>query len=84
MPKDTFQKMSKILRNRKMWTKTKIRMPHSYVYSIVTYDSDCSTVTAMAEKELKALDMWLYRRMLNMPWTDRVMNEQVLRRAKQI
>ena len=38
------------------------------------------TVGKPEQKRIEAFEMWCYRRMLKMRWTDKVRNEEVLRR----
>ena len=33
------------------------------------------------ERKIEAMEMWLFRRMLRIPWTERITNEVVLQRA---
>jgi hypothetical protein len=35
------------------------------------------------KKRPEALEMWCYRRMLKIPWVDRVSNKEVLKRAQE-
>ncbi|CAG9839537.1 unnamed protein product [Diabrotica balteata] len=59
---------------------TKVRMLRWYVVSALFYGVESWTVNKDMCRKLKAFDMWLYRRILKIPWTDRVTNEEVLRR----
>jgi hypothetical protein len=34
------------------------------------------------KKKIEAFELWLYRRILKIPWTARITNEEVLRRMK--
>ena len=36
------------------------------------------------EPKIRSFEMWCYRRMLKIPWTDRVTNAEVLRRIKML
>jgi len=35
------------------------------------------------KKRLESMEMWCYRRMMKIPWTDMVKNEDVLERVKE-
>ena len=39
------------------------------------------TLKATAINKLEAFEMWLYRRVLKIPWTARLTNEEILRRV---
>ncbi|XP_049833909.1 uncharacterized protein LOC126278101 [Schistocerca gregaria] len=51
-----------------------------YVWSTALYDSETWTVGKLEQKRIEAFEMWCYRRMLKIRWTDKVRNEEVLRR----
>ncbi len=50
--------------------------------SIILYGSECWTLSSEMEQRLEATEVWFYRRMLKIPWTERVTNEEVLRRMQ--
>ena len=51
-----------------------------YVYSVLLYGVETWTLKAETLSKLQAFELWLYRRILKIPWTDKVTNEEVLRR----
>ncbi|CAG9834993.1 unnamed protein product [Diabrotica balteata] len=59
---------------------TKVRMLRCDVLSVLFYGVESWTLNEDMCRKLEVFDMWLYRRMLKIPWTDRVTNEEVLRR----
>ena len=79
MAKDAFQKLGKVLKDRKMSMDTKMRILDCYVKSILTYGSECWTISTQMEGRL---EMWFLRRMFRIAWSDHVTNEEVLRRAR--
>jgi hypothetical protein len=81
MAKNTFYKLEKVLRNRKMLMSTKKRVLDSYVMSVLLYGSECWTISPTMKKRLEAVEMWFYRRMLRISWTEHATNEEVLTRA---
>jgi len=81
MAKDAFQKLRKVLKDRKLSIDTKLRVLDCYVNSILTYSSECWTISAQMERRLEAAEMWFLRRMFRVSWTDHVANEAVLRKA---
>ncbi len=48
--------------------------------SNLLYASECWTISAHMRSKLEAAEMWFYRRMLRIPWTAHVTNEEVLRK----
>jgi len=81
MAKNAFQKLETILKDKKLQMSTKIRVLNCYVIPTLRYGSECWTISAAMVKRLEAVEIWFYRRMLKIPWTDHVSNEQVLEMA---
>ena len=74
--------MSAVFKNRQLKVTTKIRILECYVWSVLLYGCDAWTINICMEKRIEAVEMWFLRRMIRIPWTDRVSNEEVLKRAK--
>ncbi|CAG9832009.1 unnamed protein product [Diabrotica balteata] len=55
-------------------------MLRCYFFSVLFYGVESWSLNEDMCRKLEASEMWLYRRMLKIPWTDRVTNEEVLRR----
>jgi hypothetical protein len=53
-----------------------------YVWSIALYGAETWTLQAVDHKHLESFEMWCWRRMGKIIWTDRVRNEDVLNRVK--
>jgi hypothetical protein len=56
--------------------------PH-HIWSIALYGAETWTLRAFHQKQLESFEMWCWRRMEKMSWTDHVRNEDVLLRAKE-
>jgi hypothetical protein len=52
-----------------------------YIWSIALYGAETWTLRAVDHKHLESLDMWCWRRMEKISWTDRMRNEEVLLRV---
>ena len=81
MAKTTFSKLGNILRNRSISMKIRIRVLDCYVYPVLMYGSEAWSITSDIERRLESCEMWFLRKMMKIPWTDRVCNEEVLSRA---
>ena len=83
--KESFERLSKILKCRTMSIDTRLRVLNCYVFPILMYACESWTITPELEKKLKATEMWMLRRMLRrmlrISWTEHVSNEEVLGRA---
>jgi len=54
-----------------------------YVWSIALYGAETWTLRAVDQKNLESFEMWCWRRMEKISWTDHVRNEEVLLRVKE-
>jgi hypothetical protein len=54
-----------------------------YVWSIALYNAETWTLWAVDQKHLENFEMWCWRRMEKISWTDHVRNEEVLLRVKE-
>ena len=54
-----------------------------YLCSTPTYGSETLTISKTLKNKINAAELWFYRRMLRISWTDRITNEEVLGRVNQ-
>ena len=54
-----------------------------YIWSVALYGAEDWTLRAVDRKQLKSFEMWCWRSMEKISWTDRVRNEEVLLRVKE-
>ena len=74
--------MSKVLTSKKIALNTRKRILQCYIWSTLQYGVETWTITGSMAKRLSAFEMWCYRRMLRISWTEKVSNEEVLERSK--
>ena len=53
-----------------------------YVWSMALYGAETWTLRAADRKYLESFEMWCWRRMEKISWTDHVRNEEVLLRVR--
>jgi hypothetical protein len=53
-----------------------------YIWSVALYGAETLTLRAIDRKHLESFQMWCWRRMEKISWTDYVRNEEVLLRVK--
>jgi len=51
-----------------------------YIWSMVLYGAEIWTLWTVDQKHLESFEMWCWRRMEKISWTDHVRNEEVLLR----
>jgi hypothetical protein len=54
-----------------------------YIWSIALYGPETWTLRAVDQKHLKSFEMWCWRRMEKISWTDHIRNKEVLVRVKE-
>jgi hypothetical protein len=54
-----------------------------YILSIALYGAETWTLRAVDQKHLESFEMWCWRRMEKISWSDHVRNEDVLLRVKE-
>ena len=59
----------------------KLRLIKCYVFSVLAYAAETWTYSIEIKRRIRAFEMWTYRRMLKISWTERVTNETVKQRV---
>ena len=54
-----------------------------YIWIIALYGAEIWTPRAVGQKRLESFEMWCWRRMEKISWTDHVINGEVLLRVKE-
>jgi hypothetical protein len=54
-----------------------------YIWSLAFYGAETWTLRKVDHKYLGSFEMWCWRRMVEVSWTDRARNEEVLHRVKE-
>ena len=54
-----------------------------YVWSMALYGAETWTLWALDQKHLGSFEMWCWKRMEKISWTDHVRNEEILLRVKE-
>ena len=80
MAKAVFNK-KKNLFTSKLDLNLRKRLARCYVWSIALYGAETWTLRATDQKHLESFEMWCWRRMEKISWTDHVRNEEVLLRV---
>src|SRR5678816_1970525 len=75
--KEAFSNRRELLRG-KLNRNLKIRMIRTLVWSVVMYGSETWTMRKADIRRLEAFEMWTWRRMEKISWTEHITNEEVL------
>ena len=80
--KRAFNRMKGLLSNRNISVKCRKRMVKTFVWPILMYGCEAWTISKTMDRRLEATEMWIWRRVLRISWTERVTNERVLERME--
>ena len=58
---------------------TKTRIVKAMVFPVVLYGCETWTKTKAVEKKIEACEMWIWRKMLRVSWTEKRTNESILK-----
>jgi hypothetical protein len=76
MAKASFNK-KRALGTSKMDIELRKKLVKCYIWSIALYGAETWTLQAVDQKHLESFEMWCWRRMEKINWTDQVRNEEV-------
>jgi hypothetical protein len=82
MAKAPFNKKKNIFTN-KLHLNLRKKLVKCYIWSIALYGAETWTLRKVDQKYLESFEMWCWRRMEKIIWTDRVRNEEILHRVKE-
>ncbi|XP_077302179.1 uncharacterized protein LOC143922722 isoform X1 [Arctopsyche grandis] len=78
MARTAFVKMKAALTNKHLNLHTRLRFAKSYVWTVLLHGCETWTLKTKMISRIEAFEMWVYRRMLKIPWTKKISNEAVL------
>jgi hypothetical protein len=81
MAKAAFNK--KTLITSKLDLELRKKLVKCYIWSIALCGMETWTLRKLDQKYLESFEMWCWRRMEKISWTDRVTNEAILHRVKE-
>ena len=70
--------LSHTWKNKSISTKTKKRLLNTFVFPIATYGSECWVVKQSDRKRPASFELWSYRRLLRVSWTEHRTNDSIL------
>ena len=76
--KRAFTKMKHVLTNRRLSIENRKRLVKVYVWSVLCYGSEAWNINKEAERKIEAAEMFFWRRLLKVSWTERKTNERIL------
>ena len=69
MAKTSFNQMSPVLKDHKLSIPLKVRLLKCFIWSVLLYGCELWTLSAALTRNIKATEMWFYRRTLRVSYT---------------
>ena len=71
--------LDSILKNRDITWPTKVRLVKAVVFPVVMYGYESWTLKKAEHRRIYAFELWCWRRLLQVPWTARRLNQSILK-----
>lgn len=79
MAKRAFYEKKQLLTSNGLTIDTKKQFTKTYIWSLALYGCETWTIGKADQRKIESFEMWCFRRILKIPWTQRKTNEEVLR-----
>ena len=79
--KQAFMDMRTLLCTKIIGLGVRKRLLKCYIWSVLLYGCESWTISKGMEQKLMAAEMWFWRRMMRISWTDKLNNEAVLEKV---
>ena len=70
--------LNSILKSRDITLPTKVCLVKAMVFPVVMYGCESWTVKKAERRRIDAVELWCWRRLLRVPWTERRSNQSIL------
>ena len=70
--------LDNILKSRDITLPTKVSLVKVMVFPVVMYGCESWTVKKAEHRRIDAFELWCWRRLLRVPWTERRSNQSIL------
>ena len=71
--------LDSILKSRDITLSTKVRLVKAMVFPVVMYGCESWTIKKAECQRIDAFELWCWRRLLRVPWTERRSNQSILK-----
>ena len=71
--------LDSILKNRDITLSTKVHLVKAIVFPVVMYRCESWTIKKAEHRRIDAFELWCWRRLLRVPWTERRSNQSILK-----
>ena len=74
--------LDSILKSRDVTLPTKVHLIKAMVFPVVMYGCESWTIKKPKHQRIDAFELWCWRRLLRVPWTERRSNQLILKEIK--
>ena len=74
--------LDSILKSRDITLPTKVCLVKPMVFPVVMYGCESWTINKAEHQRIDAFELWLWRRLLRVPWTARRSNQSILKEKR--
>ena len=71
--------LDSVLKSRDITLSTKVCLVKAMVFPVVMYGCESWTIKKAEHRRIDAFELWCWRRLLRVPWTERRSNQSILR-----
>ena len=72
--------LDSILKSRDITLLTKVHLVKAMVFPVVMYGCESWTVKKAEQQRIDAFELWCWKRLLRVPWTERRSNQSILKK----
>ena len=77
--REVMTNLDSIFQSRDITLPTKVRLVKAMVFPVVMYRCESWTVKKAEHQRINAFELWCWRRLLRVPWTERRSNQSILK-----
>ena len=77
--KKVMTNLESIFKSRDITLPTNVRLVKVMVFPVVLYGSESWTAKKAEHRRIDAFELWCWRRLLRVPWTERRFNQSILK-----
>ena len=71
--------LDSILKTRDITLPTKVHLVKAMVFPVVMYGCESWTIKKAEHQRIDSFELWCWRRLLRVPWTERKSNQSILK-----
>ena len=74
--------LDSILKSRDLTLSTKVHLVKALFFPVVMYGCESRTIKKAEHQRIDAFELWCWRRLLRVPWTERRSNQSILKQIR--